>query len=110
VAKREEVAALHALCAAGKDIGGPWGFGTRHIKGAQTYAGIGAPVLDFSVLSVQERSAFCVFAAAVIWLGTTCACQLRQVRSILGSRELIDCHASCAAGKPSRRGHKKKVS
>lgn len=40
-ARREDVAALHALTAAGRDIGGPWGFGTRHIRGKAARKGGG---------------------------------------------------------------------
>ena len=39
--RREDVAALHALTAAGRDIGGPWGFGTRHIRGKAARKGGG---------------------------------------------------------------------
>lgn len=35
------MAALHALTAAGRDIGGPWGFGTRHIRGKAARKGGG---------------------------------------------------------------------
>ena len=87
ITKREKVGALHALCAAGKEAGGLWGFGTRRIKG-KMLVNAAKQILRSSVVHVDPVVLFDRASASQWWRLTLpraghCIAHLRSQ----GSRE-----------------------